>query len=196
MAGARSRSTTTDAAAGKLPNIAIVDPPFKDGSGGDGLSADEHPLGDVRLGQAFQADVVNSFTTSPNYRRGALFLIYDEWGGFFDHVRPPKAPDDRASTDLYQDFGQMGFRIPAVAISPWSRNSVADRGRFGFGFNERWRVDHDALRPRVHPELHQLPLPARVPDQAPPDGQQHRPRVQLVAARTSSRPSCPTRRRS
>jgi phospholipase C len=133
----------TDAAAGKLPNIAIVDPPFKDGSGGDGLSADEHPLGDVRLGQAFQADVVNSFTTSPNYRRGALFLIYDEWGGFFEHVRPPRVPDDRASTVQDEDFGQMGFRIPAVAISPWSRNNRADRGKFGWHFNEHWRVDHD-----------------------------------------------------
>ena len=61
----RSRSTTRTRAAGTLPNIAIVDPPFKDGGGGDGLSADEHPLGDVRLGQAFQADVVNAFTASP-----------------------------------------------------------------------------------------------------------------------------------
>jgi phospholipase C len=57
-------------------------------------------------------------------------------------VKPPKAPDDRASTDLFQDFGQMGFRIPAVAISPWSRNNAADRGRYGWHFNERWRVDH------------------------------------------------------
>ena len=54
-----------DCAAGTLPNIAIVDPPYSDGSGGDGLSADEHPLGDVRLGQAFQADVVNAFVHSP-----------------------------------------------------------------------------------------------------------------------------------
>ena len=45
-------------------------------------------------------------------------MIYDEWGGFFDHVRPPRVPDDRASTDLDEDFGQMGFRIPAVAVSP------------------------------------------------------------------------------
>jgi phospholipase C len=133
-----------DAAAGKLPNIAIVDPPFKDGGGGDGLSADEHPLGDVRLGQAFQADVVGAFTKSANYRRGAMFVVYDEWGGFFDHVRPPKAADDRASTDLNEDFGQMGFRIPALAISPWSRNSSAFHGpRFGgFWADRRWRVDH------------------------------------------------------
>ena len=84
-----------DCAAGTLPNIAIVDPPFKDGGGGDGLSADEHPLGDTRLGQAFMADVVNAFVTSRNFRRGAIFVVYDEWGGFFDHVRPPRAVDGR-----------------------------------------------------------------------------------------------------
>ena len=131
-----------DAAAGKLPNIAIVDPPFKDGRGGDGLSADEHPLGDIRLGQAFQADVAGAFVKSPNYKRGAMFVMYDEWGGFFDHVKPPRVPDDRASADLYQDFGQMGFRVPAIAISPYARNvHPRSRGRFSRG-NPKWRVDH------------------------------------------------------
>ena len=120
-----------DCAAGLLPNISFVDPPFKDGGGGDGLSADEHPLGDVRLGQAFMADVVNAFVRSPNYRRGIMFVIYDEWGGFFDHVRPPRVVDERANRDQEEDFAQMGFRIPALAISPWSRAR-------GGGF----RVDH------------------------------------------------------
>jgi phospholipase C len=122
---------------GTLPNIAIVDPPFKDGSGGDGLSADEHPLGDVRLGQAFMSDVVRSFTLSKNYRRGALFVIYDEWGGFFDHVRPGRVPDDRASTDINEDFGQLGFRVPAVAVSPYARRRKS-RGWWWPSFN----VDH------------------------------------------------------
>ena len=54
-----------DAAAGTLPNIAIVDPAYGDGGGSDGLSADEHPLGDVRLGQAFQADVVERLHPLP-----------------------------------------------------------------------------------------------------------------------------------
>jgi phospholipase C len=112
-----------DCAAGTLPNITIVDPPFKDGGGGDGLSADEHPHGDVRLGQAFMSDVVHAFMESPNYERGALFIIYDEWGGFFDHVRPPSVADDRQSADLNEDFGQMGFRTPAVAVSPYARRS-------------------------------------------------------------------------
>jgi phospholipase C len=122
-----------DCAAGTLPNIAFVDPPFRDGGGGDGLSADEHPLGDVRLGQAFMADVVNAFVRSPNYRRGALFIVYDEWGGFFDHVRPPRVIDDNANRDLANDFSQMGFRIPAVAVSPFSRRAKGSRG---------FRVDH------------------------------------------------------
>jgi phospholipase C len=126
-----------DCAAGTLPNVAIVDPPFRDGGGGDGLSADEHPLGDVRLGQAFMADVVNAFVRSPSYERGALFVIYDEWGGFFDHVRPPRVPDDRASSDLNEDFAQMGFRVPAVAISPYARRQRR-RQRPG----DEFRVDH------------------------------------------------------
>ena len=50
-----------DCALGTLPNITFVDPPFRDGGGGDGISADEHPHGDVRLGQAWMADVVRAF---------------------------------------------------------------------------------------------------------------------------------------
>ena len=67
------------------------------------------------------ADVVNAFVQSPNYRRGALFIVYDEWGGFFDHVKPPSVRDARQSPNLDEDFGQMGFRIPAVAVSPYTR---------------------------------------------------------------------------
>src|SRR4029450_5361277 len=98
-----------------------VDPPFKDGGGGDGTSADEHPLGDVRLGQAFMADVGNAVGDSPNYRRGALFIVYDEWGGFFDHVRPPRVPDDRSTRNPDEDFGQRGFRIPAGSGARYTR---------------------------------------------------------------------------
>ena len=140
MWGARGVSWTnpverfySECAAGTLPNISIVDPPFRDGGGGDGVSADEHPLGDVRLGQAFMSDVVNAFVRSPNYRRGALFIVYDEWGGFFDHVRPPRVIDGRMNRDLDKDFGQMGFRIPAVAVSPFARPKKRPKG---------FRVDH------------------------------------------------------
>jgi phospholipase C len=109
------------AAAGTLPNICFVDPPFRDGGGGDGTSADEHPHGDIRLGQAFMSDVVHAFMESPQYERGVLFIDYDEWGGFFEHVRPRRVPDDRASTDITEDWGLTGFRVPAVAVSPYTR---------------------------------------------------------------------------
>jgi phospholipase C len=111
-----------DAARGTLPNIAFVDPPFRDGGGGNGVSGDEHPHGDIRLGQAFMSDVVHAFMASPQYRRGVLFINYDEWGGFFDHVPPPRVPDQRANhRDLDNDWSLMGFRTPAVAVSPFTR---------------------------------------------------------------------------
>jgi phospholipase C len=111
----------SDAAAGTLPNIAFVDPPFTDGGGGDGLSGDEHPHGDIRIGQAYQSQIVNAFVESPQWKRGAMFVNYDEWGGFFDHVRPVKVPDDRESPLLWRDFGRTGFRIPGMVVSPYAR---------------------------------------------------------------------------
>ena len=137
--GARGASWTrpvaeyyADCAAGTLPNITFVDPPFRDGGGGDGVSADEHPLGDVRLGQAFMSDVVHAFIESPNWERGALFIVYDEWGGFFDHVRPPSVPDARQSSDIHEDFGLMGYRIPGVVISPFAKRGAVSHLQCGF----------------------------------------------------------------
>jgi phospholipase C len=111
----------SDAAAGRLPNITFVDPPFRDGGGGNGVSADDHPHGDIRLGQAFMSDVAHAFMESPQYRRGVLFIDYDEWGGFFDHVKPRFVPDDRESKKLGENWGFTGFRTPGVAISPFTQ---------------------------------------------------------------------------
>jgi phospholipase C len=120
------------AASGTLPNISYVDPPFRDGGGGNGVSADDHPHGDIRLGQAFMSDVVHAFMESPQWRRGALFIVYDEWGGFFDHVPPPRTPDDRQSAKPEDDWGQMGFRIPAVTISPFVKRGAVSHATLGF----------------------------------------------------------------
>jgi phospholipase C len=137
------------AATGTLPALSFVDPAF---NGEDqGTSGDEHPHGDVRVGQAFVGDVVHAFMESPQFKRGALFVIYDEWGGFFDHVPPPRVPDLRASTDESQDFGQMGFRIPAVAVSPYARRGYVDHSIYGFESilkMIRYRYGLPALTPR------------------------------------------------
>ncbi len=119
-----------DAAAGRLPPITFVDPPYGDiGASGSGSSltvagagASDHPHSDVRLGQAFIADVTNAFIASPQYRRGALFINYDEWGGFFDHVKPRFVPDEREDkANIDEDWRLTGFRIPGLAISPYAR---------------------------------------------------------------------------
>jgi phospholipase C len=121
------------AASGTLPHVSYVDPNFGGSSGEEpGLSGDEHPHGDVRTGQAFMADVVHAFMESPQWERGALFIVYDEWGGFFDHVTPPRVPDDRNDPDVDKDFGLMGFRIPAIAVSPWVRRGHVAHSTYGF----------------------------------------------------------------
>ena len=188
----------SDAAAGNLPQICFVDPPFRDGGGGDGLSADEHPHGDIRLGQAFMSDVVHAFIESPQYARGALFVNYDEWGGFFDHVPPPFVPDDRRNRrNLDDDWGFTGFRIPGVAVSPFTRGGRVSHMpithesilklisyRFGLGhLNMRHRYATNIGRTfnwrRPDPEPPVLPDPmaiAATPCSLQPGQQQQRPK--------------------
>lgn len=117
------------AAAGTLPQISIIDPWF---IGPNGIANDDHPHADIRLGQAFLSDIVEAFGSSPCYRKGALVVTYDEWGGFWDHVDPPQLPDDRATPadpGGQDDFGQVGFRIPTAIMSPWTRTRPGKTSR-------------------------------------------------------------------
>jgi phospholipase C len=108
------------AAAGTLPAVSYVDPKFLDE--GSGSSADDHPHSDIRAGQAFLDSIYRAVTTGPQWRTTALVINYDEWGGFFDHVRPGTAPDQ--STPLDKPGSAMalrGFRVPCTLISPRAR---------------------------------------------------------------------------
>jgi phospholipase C len=111
---------------GTLPQVSIIDPWF---TGPSGIANDDHPLADIRLGQQFLSDITQAFTSSPNYQEGALVITYDEWGGFWDHVPPPRVPDE-LGTDKdpggKDDFAQLGFRIPSTIISPWTRHHQVD----------------------------------------------------------------------
>jgi phospholipase C len=82
-----------------------------------------------------------------------MFINYDEWGGFFDHVSPRFVPDARQSNKLSKNFGVTGFRVPGVAVSPYVRRGHVSHStlthesilkliayRFGLGFlNKRHR---------------------------------------------------------
>jgi phospholipase C len=118
------------AAKGHLPALSFVDPQLQSIKEGKGVSNDDHPWSDVRTGENFIAEVVTAFMNSPQWKRGALFLVFDEWGGFFDHVRPPSVPDDRQSSNVDEDFGQTGFRVPAIAVSPYVRRDAVSHTTF------------------------------------------------------------------
>jgi len=78
------------AATGTLPQVAFVDPSF----GFEGAfipENDEHPPTDIQRGQYFVSQVVSAVRNSPNWKDSVIFIMYDEHGGFYDHVRPPKA---------------------------------------------------------------------------------------------------------
>lgn len=111
----------TDCSAGTLPNVVMLDPAFT-GAGQN----DDHPLADVRAGQAFLRQAFKAFAESPQWERGLFIVTYDEWGGFFDHVAPPHLPDDRASAVDADDFSQAGFRVPTVMASPFARRGMVD----------------------------------------------------------------------
>lgn len=146
--GARNLANTrhiseyyADAAAGTLPQVCFVDPFFV---APEGLANDDHPHADIRLGQEFYSDVITAFLRSPNWAKGAMFVNYDEWGGFYDHVVPPNVGTDvdplatfGPGTDYTvegphttadpADFGLFGFRTPAFLLSPYARNSGTNR---------------------------------------------------------------------
>lgn len=111
--------------AGRLPNVTFVDPGFVGGS-----RTDNHPFGDIHAGERFARDVFAAFARSPHWQHGAFVLTYDEWGGFFDHVRPPTLPDQRASANDADNFGQAGFRVPTVVASPFAQRGFVDHQRY------------------------------------------------------------------
>ena len=114
-----------DAAAGKLPPVVYIDPAF--------ARNDDHPPHHPGLGQQLISAVYTALATSPQWNNCNLLLTYDEHGGFFDHVAPPTAPDDRAA----EGFDQLGFRVPALMIGPYARP----------GHVSSWDFDHtSALR--------------------------------------------------
>jgi phospholipase C len=102
-----------DAAAGELPRLAMIDPAF---FGAD--ASDDHPHHDLRLGQALIGSVVAALGASPQWSRCLLVLVYDEHGGFFDHVPPPPAIDDDP------EFRRLGFRVPALVMGPHVRRGA------------------------------------------------------------------------
>jgi phospholipase C len=129
-------------AQGLLPSVSIVDPAFDTES--NGTSADDHPLADIRLGERYIADVYHALADAGYLDNTVLVVTFDEWGGFFDHVPPPKVTDDTNPADvdhtgdgttptdgqLIPDYRQLGFRVPAIVVSNLADRRVEHHGPY------------------------------------------------------------------
>lgn len=114
----------SDCARGTLPAVSFVDPSFtlllNTGN-------DNHPESDIRNGDAFIAAVYKAVASSPEWNSTVLVLNYDEWGGFFDHVPPPRALAPNATdTDLVNGKALLGCRCPCIVASPWTVGLPSD----------------------------------------------------------------------
>jgi phospholipase C len=128
------------ARAGTLPAVSIVDPDFS-------TCSEENPQ-DIQVGEGFAAKVINAVMNGKGWPKTLLIWLYDEHGGYYDHVGPPSAvePDDVPGQDPLQRsfllrllrltsyatqietadagpsrYDRLGFRVPAVIVSPYAK---------------------------------------------------------------------------
>jgi phospholipase C len=94
------------ARAGTLPKVSWIVPSQADS---------DHPPASVHRGQAYVTAIINAAMKSPDWKSTAIFLAWDDWGGFYDHVVPPRA-----------DRNGYGLRVPALVISPYARKGYVD----------------------------------------------------------------------
>jgi phospholipase C len=106
-----------DAAAGRLPAVLFVDAPNSAQAG----VLDDHPFADIRNGDAFLSQTYHALANSPAWPSSVLVITFDEWGGFFDHVPPPRAAaPNTTDTDVVDGRVLLGFRVPTIIVSPFS----------------------------------------------------------------------------
>lgn len=122
------------AKSGTLPQVVFVDPSL----GSDHPTTnDEHPPAQIQIGQKFVSDVVHALFKSPQWSKMALFITWDEHGGFYDHVPPPPAckPDDIApklegGETAPGGFDRHGFRVPLIVVSPYAKKAYVGHSTY------------------------------------------------------------------
>jgi phospholipase C len=117
---------------GKLPEVSWVIPSQR---------VSEHPPALVSAGQAYVTSVVDAVMRSPDWGSTAIFLAWDDWGGFYDHVVPPKV-----------DVNGYGLRVPALVISPYARAGYVDHQVLSFDAYAKFIEDDFARSSRLDPK--------------------------------------------
>jgi phospholipase C len=96
---------------GTLPEVAFMVP----------AGSSEHPPGSIQSGQRYVRAIVNALMRSPYWKSSAFSWTYDDWGGWYDHVKPPRV-------DAYG----YGFRAPALLVSAYAKKGHIDSTTYDF----------------------------------------------------------------
>jgi phospholipase C len=115
-----------DLASGSLPAVSFVVP----------SGASEHPPGDVALGQVFATSLITSLMRSNAWDSSAFVLTWDDWGGWYDHVPPPKV-----------DADGFGFRVPTLIVSPFATPGTIDSTTYDFTSMLKFIEDNWSIEP-------------------------------------------------
>jgi phospholipase C len=130
------------AKSGHLPAVSWVVP-----SG----AVSEHPPGPVSFGQSYVTSLINAVMRSPEWDSTAIFLAWDDWGGFYDNVAPPKV-----------DENGFGLRVPGIVISPYARKGYIDHQVLSFDAYDKFIEDDFLGGQRLDPATDGRPDPRPV----------------------------------
>ncbi len=117
--------------AGRLPAVSWVVPNFR-------LS--EHPPGLISRGQAYVTGLIDDIMQSPDWKSTAIFLAWDDWGGFYDNVVPPAV-----------DQNGYGLRVAGIVISPYARRGYIDHQTLSFDAYNKFSEDDFLGGQRLNP---------------------------------------------
>lgn len=111
-----------DAAAGQLPNYTFIEPNYFNVRGGS--PNDQHPPAGMQAGDDLVRSVYETLRASKHWKNSLLLIVWDEHGGFYDHVPPPAVPAqaiDRSAPpgQFGFKFDRLGVRVPAIIVSPY-----------------------------------------------------------------------------
>jgi len=127
------------AKSGTLPAVSWVVPSGK---------VSEHPSAHISAGESYVTSLVNAVMRSPDWSSTAIFLAWDDWGGFYDHVVPPRV-----------DENGYGFRVPGIVISPYAKRGYIDHQTLSFDAYAKF-IEDDFLRgQRLDPRTDGRPDP-------------------------------------
>ncbi|MEO6857802.1 MAG: alkaline phosphatase family protein [Solirubrobacteraceae bacterium] len=108
----------------------------------------EHPPALVSFGQSYVTSLINAVMRSPDWKSTAIFLAWDDWGGFYDHVVPPRV-----------DVNGYGLRVPGLLISPYARRGYVDHQTLSFDAYDKFIEDDFLHGQRIDPATDGRPDP-------------------------------------